>query len=55
MRVETSTIHMTTLNLLGFNPINIRAMVYTVYFILLQCIRMIENENIRFLLLFVKL
>ena len=32
--------------LCGFSPINILAMVYVMYFILFQCIRMIENEKI---------
>ena len=36
--------------LCGFSPINILAMVYVMYFILFQCIRMIKSEkNIRFL------
>ena len=44
-----------TLTLCGFNPINILAMVYIMYFILFQCIRMVESEEILFLWLFVKL
>ena len=36
---------MITLTLCGCNPINILAMVYGMYFILFQCIRMIESEK----------
>ena len=40
---------MIMLTLCGFNPINIIAMVYTMYFIFFPCIRMIESEKIIFL------
>ena len=36
---------MITLTLCGFNPINILAMVYIMYSIIFQCIRMIKNEK----------